>query len=170
MRKAKLQMCTQTSAGVHQQPARPHSTHAGTASITSLLLWNIPSHCRTCMLTEELNFESLRGVYDVLYHPVHHHSGENRSFAFLNFATPLIASAFYLKFNGRFLKCAREKEKLLMVIAAVQQELAANRMCYEGCKSQCRRKFRARPFKPSVDDNQVHGVETCARQLLLDMH
>jgi len=150
---------------------RMHNTFDdGSASITSLLVRNIPSHCTTVTFMDELKSEGFRGVYNFFYRPVHHQTGAVRSFAFLNFATPLIATAFYLKFNGMFLKSAREGEEPLVVLAAVQQGLVENRTYYAACTPKSHRKFRVHPIEPIVDGNRVREMENCARQILLDQH
>jgi len=161
-------VCEGNNDAVFTTTTHENSSDVGKA-ITSLLLRNIPSCCTTSMLMNELHAEGFRGVYNFLYHPVHHQTGEPRSFAFLNFATPLIATAFYLQFNGMSLKCACDGEEPLVVNAAVQQGLAANRASYEACKSKCRRKFRVRPIEPIIDGHRVCEAESVARRVLMDL-
>jgi len=127
-------------------------------------------NCTTSMLIQEINGQGFKGVYNFLYHPLDHQTRNQRPFAFVNFATPLIATAFFLHFNGTYLKCSHGGCGPLTVLAAMDQGMAANEARYYSRKSESRRRFRARPFNLVVDDKRVLEVGAYARKLLMVGH
>jgi len=153
---------------VNQQSQKPDASPESSGTITTLVVQNIPLNYTTSMLIQELNSQGFQGVYDFLYHPLDHQTRNARPFAFLNFATPLVATAFYLRFHGKLLKCSRTGELPLMVLAARVQGVAANTERYFTCKSEVRRRFRARPINLHIDNRRVKEVDAHARQLLME--
>jgi len=126
-----------------------------TKPITTLVIQNIPPHCTTLMLIDELKSRGFQGVYSFLYHPVDRRTRNHQPFAFVDFATTLIAKAFFSCFHGAFLQCSRGGETPLTICAAKEQGATANSTRFHTCKSANRGRFRARPLFFSVDDTQV---------------
>jgi len=152
----------------HQRPQQnSDATRNSPGNITTLVMQNIPSDCTTAMLIKELKYQGFEGVYNFLYHPLDHQTRDQRSFAFVNFVTPTIATAFHIKLRGTFFKCSRNGGVPIVVLAATEQGLAANTIRYYTRKSESRRKYRARPNFSPVDDHRVMMVEEYARRLLI---
>lgn len=150
---------------------KPHKAHANIDSaeiITTLVIQNIPVNCTTSMLMKELKSQGFEGVYDFLYQPVHNQTRELHPAAYVNFVTPQIATAFFIKFHGKFLKCSCAADGPVMVLAASEQGLVANAARYCTRDSEGRRRHRAWPVFPQVDDSRMIEVETYAKRLLLD--
>lgn len=154
----------QRIADLHQQPRVFDISPDKTEAITTLVIQNIPLHCTTHMLMDEISNVGFTGVYNFLYHPVDHQTKNHRSYAFVNFVTPRIATAFHLLFHGAFLNS--EDEVPVCVVAAREQGISANTACFYTRKSEQRNRLRARPIRPKVDKDRVLEVEAYARQLL----
>jgi len=164
------QIASQSIVGFNQQVRKPDAFLKSTGTITTFVIRNIPPNYTTSMLLQELNGQGFQGVYDFLYQPLDHQTRNQRSFAFVNFATPLIATAFCLKFHGTFLKCSLGVGVPLSVLAARDQGVASNTLRYYTCKSQIRSRFRARPINLLIDNRRVPEVDAYARKLLMGAH
>jgi len=146
---------------------QPKAIQNRAGKITTLLIRNIPMTCTNTMLINELHSQGFQGVYDFFYRPMDHHTQQHRTCAFVNSATPLIATALHLKMHGRFLRCSGDQEVPLEVIAAKVQGLEPNATHYKMKKNQKRRQIRAQPIFPAIENNRVHEVDAHARLMLL---
>jgi len=162
------QVTSQSIVGCNQQSQKLDTSVESMGTITTLVIQNLPMNYTTSMLIQELNSQGFKGVYDFLYHPLDHQTRNHRPFAFVNFATPLIATAFYLRFHGTYLKCSHGGGGPLSVVAAMDQGVAANTARYYSRKSESRGRFRAPPINLVVDDRRVLEVGMYARKLLMD--
>jgi len=154
-------------AAHHQQCQQPNPTYDRAGKITTLIIRNIPMSCTTSMLIDELHRQGFQGVYNFFYRPVDHQSRHQRPCAFVNFASPTIATAFYLKMHGRFLECGHDQGVPLEVLASNEQGLEANTTRYFTRKCEKNQRFRARPMFPATDPHQILKIEACARRLLI---
>jgi len=161
---------TQETADIHKFLHHAGANGNSVGTITTLLMKNIPVRCTTSMLMKELKCQGFEGAYDFLYHPVDHQTRDQQCYAFVNFATQHIATAFYLKFHQAFLRCSSAAEGPVIVLAALEQGLTANATRYYTRKSETRHRYRARPIFLQVNDSRIMEVEAIAKKLLLDGH
>jgi len=147
---------------------KPNATHDHAGNITTLIIRNIPMSCTTTMLMDELlHSQGFQGAYNFFYHPVDHQTGYQRSCVFVNFATPAIATAFYLKMHGKFLECAHDQGVPLEVLASQEQGLQSNAARYFTRKCKKNRRFRSKPTFLACQNSRVLEVEAQARRMLL---
>jgi len=151
----------------YQRRQQPNAIHNRVGKITTLLIRNVPMKCTNTMLINELHSEGFQGVYNFFYRPIDHHTRQHRSCAFVNFVTPLIATALYLKMHGRFLKCAHDQEVPLEVVAAQVQGVELNAAHIYMKRRERHRRIRAQPIFATVQNSRVIEVEAHAKRLLL---
>jgi len=157
------------SVANHDEQRRPpNATYDRSGKITTLLIRYVPTRCTNTILMDEFHRQGFQGVYNFFYRPVDHRTKHHRTCAFVNFATPTIATAFYLKMHGRFLECAHDQDVPLEVSAAEDQGLESNATRYFTKKCEKRNKILAEPMFPALQHGRVLEVEAHARRLLLD--
>jgi len=164
------QVASQSVIAFNQQTRKPDAFLKSVGTITTFAIQNIPSNYTTAMLIQELNCQGFQGVYDYVYQPSDHQTRNKRPFAFVNFATPLIAKGFHLMFHGTFLSRSCGVEVPLSVLPARDQGVAANTVRYYTCKAQSRGRFRTRPINLPIDNKRVLEVDAYARKLLMATH
>lgn len=151
----------------HEQCQQANATHDRSGKITTCLIRYIPMGFTNAMFIDELHRQGFQGVYNFFYRPVDHRTKHDRTCAFVNFATPHIATAFYLKMHGRFLQSACDQEVPLEVSAAQHQGLQSNVAHYFRKRREKPRRTLAEPLFPALQDGLVLEVEAHAAQLLL---
>mmetsp|Transcript_54228 Transcript_54228/g.156702 ORF Transcript_54228/g.156702 Transcript_54228/m.156702 type:complete len:465 (+) Transcript_54228:2223-3617(+) len=100
------------------------------ASVTTLMLRNIPNKYAQSTLLEEIDEMGFAGTYDFFYLPMDVQNRSNVGYAFINFRLPAYAQRFYAMFSEhRFRK--HPSRKISNVSAAHVQGLDANLKHFE---------------------------------------
>jgi len=160
-----LEAQDQSSANGNQVVPQLGVVQHDAGSVTTLLMRNIPKEYTTEMLIDELNNQGFKGVYDFLYHPLDNQARFQKTFAILNFATPLIARVFCWRFNDLFLPRHSENGLPFKVVAAAEQGVQANAHRFYSSKASTR-KNKAEPLYLHLEKERVLHLEAVAYQLL----
>jgi len=134
-------------------------------SATTMMIRHIP--CKSDEFLQIVNFSGFKGLYDYYYRPMDYTTGCQRSYAFMNFASPIIAKAFELRFDGVQLSSCKEREPGLSVFPAIEQGLGTNVCRYYTRKATQQRKHkRALPLFLNVDFQDIPRAEAEAKRLI----
>jgi len=135
------------------------------ASATTMMIRHIP--CTSDDFLQIVNLHGFKGCYDYYYRPMDYTTGFQRSYAFMNFASPLIAKAFELMFDGMRLSDRKEHEPGLSVFPSFEQGLGTNVCMHYARKATQRRKHkRVLPLFLYVDSRDIPRAEAEAERLI----
>jgi len=135
------------------------------ASATTMMIRHIS--CTDDDFLQIVNLYGFKGLYDYYYRPLDYTTGFQRTYAFMNFASPIIAKAFELRFDGMQLLDCKEQDQGLSVFPALEQGLGTNVCRYYTRKAQQRKKHkRALPLFLNVDFKNIAHAEAEAERLI----
>jgi len=90
------------------------------ASVTTLMIRNVPNRYDRVMLMQELDELGFRGAYDFLYLPIDNATHWNVGYAFVNFDLPEDAKRCMSKMQGHQFKRCRQRRVAQISIAHIQ--------------------------------------------------
>eukprot|EP00416_Gambierdiscus_australes_P035188 CAMPEP_0171111702 /NCGR_PEP_ID=MMETSP0766_2-20121228/76241_1 /TAXON_ID=439317 /ORGANISM="Gambierdiscus australes, Strain CAWD 149" /LENGTH=232 /DNA_ID=CAMNT_0011573727 /DNA_START=75 /DNA_END=768 /DNA_ORIENTATION=- len=96
------------------------------ATITTLMIQNLPRHLCQRELLEELDRRGFAGRYDFCHLPMEFHTGRNKGFAFVNFVDAEVARSFQATVHESCRWGAELLERALRVVPAEVQGFKAN--------------------------------------------
>lgn len=105
--------------------AAPRPQPEVAASITTMMMRNVPNKYAQKVLLNEFDQMGFGGTYDFFYLPMDFSSKANLGYCFVNFVSPPLAAAFRSCFEGRQLS-RFESPKVITVHPAVVQGLYNN--------------------------------------------
>jgi len=132
---------------------------------TTMLVRHIPDGCTSMDFMEIIDMEGFKGLYDYYYQPINYKTGNPRTYAFINFVTPVIAKAFQIKTHGINVHCGQQEIQTLCVCPAQEQGWHTHVARYYSC-NQSKKKRRSEPLFPRVDFKSISQAEAKATQLI----
>mmetsp|Transcript_112490 Transcript_112490/g.318948 ORF Transcript_112490/g.318948 Transcript_112490/m.318948 type:complete len:417 (+) Transcript_112490:135-1385(+) len=95
-------------------------------TITTVMLRNVPSHCKTDMLIHALDTTGFLNTYDFCYMPCDFGTSASKGYAFVNFKSPTITRCFRKLWHGTHRFPGHADGRALQVTAAHIQGYEAN--------------------------------------------